>query len=267
MWTTLALLLAVQAAPGQNTTLALTNVRYIHGYNGPVRKDNAFLPGDVVFLAFDIQNMALDAAGQAAFSIGMEVLDGTGQSRFRQVPQNQQARNYLGGNALPSVAQLQIPLETKPGDYTIRLTVTDRNAKSSQTLEQKAKVLPADFGLIHLHTSADREGKVPVAPVGTVGQSLYIDFAVVGFQRAAAKQQPNIEVALRVLDDKGQPTTAKPLTGTADRDIPPEVKFIPLQFGLTLNRLGRFTAELSATDKLSGKTSRVSFPIVVTSLD
>jgi hypothetical protein len=191
---------------------------------------------------------------------------GGGQSKFRQLPQNQQARNYLGGNVLPSVAQLQIPLETKPGEYTLRVTITDRTANKSQTLDRKASVLPADFGLIHLHTSADREGKVPVAPVGTVGQSLYIDFAVVGFQREAGKQ-PNIEVALRVLDDKGQPTTAKPLTGTADKDIPPDVKIIPLQFGLTLNRLGRFTVELSASDKVSGKVSRVSFPLSVVSLE
>jgi hypothetical protein len=266
MWTTLALLLAVETAPAQRASLALTNARFINGYNGPTRKESGFLPGDVVFLAFDIQNMALDASGRASFSIGMEVLDGTGQSRFKQLPHNQTAQNYLGGNILPSVAQVQIPLDSKPGEYTLRLTVTDRTANQSQTLERKATVLPADFGLIHLHVSADREGKVPVAPVGTVGQSLYIDFAVVGFQRGPGKQ-PSVDVALRVLDDKGQPTTANPLTGRADKDIPPDIQIIPLQFGLTLNRLGRFTMELSATDRLSGKSSRVTFPLLVTSLE
>jgi hypothetical protein len=267
MWTTLALLLALQTTPGQNTTLALANANFTFGNHGALRKDSDFLPGDVVFLAFDIQNMTCDASGRAAFSIAMEVLDGSGNPRFRQAPHNQTAQNYLGGNTLHSIAQVQVPLESKPGEYTIKLTVEDRAAKTTATLQRKARVLPLDFGLIHVHTSADREGLVPIAPVGVVGEAVYVNFAVTGFQRNGPKAQPNIEVTLRVLDDKGKPTNAVPLTGTANKDIPAEFKIIPLQFGLTLNRLGQFTVELSATDKLSGKSSKVSFPIKVTTVD
>jgi len=267
MCITLALLLAVQVAPAQNSPLTIANDRFLFGYHGPERKESGFLPGDVVFLAFNIQNMTFDDSGRASFSIAMDVLDGAGMARFRQVPRNQQAQNYLGGGMLPSVADLQIPLNAKPGEYTIRLTVTDRASKATKTLERKAQVLPADFGLIHVHTSPDREGKVSVAPVGTLGEALYVNFAVVGFQRNGDKKQPNVEVSLRVLDDKGTPASAQPLTGKADRDIPEAFQFIPLQFGLTLNRLGRFTVELNATDKLSGKTARVTFPILVTNLE
>jgi len=267
MWTTLALLLAVQVAPAQNATLTIDNDRFLYGYHGALRKESAFLPGDVVFLAFNIQKMTFDASGRASFSVGMEVLDGSGMSRFRQVPSNQQAQDYLGGGMLPSVADIQIPLTAPAGEYTIRLTVTDRNAKATKTLERKARVLPADFGLIHVHTSPDREDKVAIAPVGTLGEPLYVNFGVVGFQRDGAKKQPNVEMVLRVLDDKGTPTSALPLTGKTDRDIPEAFKVIPLQFGLTLNRIGRFTLELSATDKLSGKSSRVTFPIQVMSVE
>ncbi len=267
MWSTLVLLTAAQLAPAQNATLTIGNDRFTYGYHGPTRKDSSFLPGEVVCLAFNIQNMTFDASGRASFSIGMEVLDGSGKPRFRQVPRNQLAQNYLGGNALQSVAELQIPVEASPGEYVMRLTVTDRAANTSKILERKASVLPAEFGLIHVHTSADREGRAPTAPVGTLGEALFVNFAVVGFQRNGAMKQPNVEVALRVLDDKGAATNGKPLTGRADRDIPADVKILPLQFGLTLNRLGRFSVELTATDKLSGKSSRVSFPIQVIALD
>jgi hypothetical protein len=263
----LAVLLALQNAPAQNSTLAIADERFTYGHLGPTRKDNDFLPGDVVCLAFNINNMKFDAAGRASFSIAMEVFDNAGTSRFKQLPRNATAQNYLGGTLLPSVAELQIPLATPPGEYTIRMTIEDRAAKAKTTLERKARVLPADFGLIHVHTTADREGKTPITPIAAVGESLYVNFAAVGFQRDGDKKQPNIEVAMRILDEKGNATTPRPLTGKANSDIPADFQIIPLQFGLTLNRAGRFTVELSATDRLSGKSARVSIPIQVVAFE
>ncbi len=40
-----------------------------------------------------------------------------------------------------------------------------------------------------------------------------------------------------------------------------------MQFGLTLNRAGRFTIELAAEDRLAGKTSRFSYGIRVLPLE
>jgi hypothetical protein len=262
MCTTLALLLALQTTPAQNSALTLDGDHFTYGYHGADRKEDGFLPGDVVFLGFNIRNMTFDPSGKAAFTIAMEILDGSGMSQFKQAPRNQQAVDYLGGGMLQSVADVQIPLTTKPGEFTIRLTITDRSNKASKTLERKVKVLPADFGIVHLHTSQDREGKAAVAPVGSLGEPLYINFAVVGFQRDD-KKQPNIELTMRVLDEKGNPAGAQPQTGKADREVPESLQIIPLQFGLTLNRLGRFTVEMTASDKVSNKSSRISIPIRV----
>ena len=44
--------------------------------------------------------------------------------------------------------------------------------------------------------------------------------AVVGFGRDGAAQQPNVALELRVLDENGKPTTAKPFGGTIDKDVP-----------------------------------------------
>jgi hypothetical protein len=267
MLTTLLMALAVQTAPAQGKSLSIGNDRLTHGYLGPERKNSDFLPGEVVFVAFDILNMTFDDKSRASYSIALEVLDGSGKVRFREVPRNLTARNYLGGNKLQGVAQLQVPIEAKPGEYTLRVLVVDRANKASTSLERKARVVKGDFGLIHVHVSADPEGMVPRAPVGIVGETLHINFAVVGFARDPDKKQPNIEVAMRLLDSTGKATTEQPLTGKADKDIPPEFKIIPLQFAVTLDRVGQYTVELSATDKISGKTSKVSFPIKVTSLE
>jgi hypothetical protein len=267
MLTTLLLTLTTAVAPVQAGSLTLNNARLTHGYLGPERKSSDYLPGEVVFLAFDIENTKLDSAGRAAFSIALEVLDGAGQVRFREVPRKLVARTYLGGNTLQGVTQIQVPPEAKSGDYTIRVIVQDTVSKVSKTLEHKARVLPMEFGVIHVNVSADREGNVPRGPVGTVGEAMHVNFAVIGFQRNGTTKQPAVDVALRVTDEKGKETMTQPLTGKADRDIPADFKMIPLQFALTLNRTGRFTIEVSATDRLSGKTSRVRFPIKVTTLD
>ncbi len=266
MLTTLVLTLAVQTAPAQGK-LGIANDRLTHGYLGAERKNSDFLPGEVVFVAFDILNMTFDEKSKASYSIALEVLDKDGKSRFREVPRNLVARNYLGGNKLQGVAQLQIPIEAKPGEYTLRVLVEDRASKASAKLERKARVVNGAFGLIHVHTSADREGMVPRAPIGIVGETLHVNFAVVGFGRDQGSKQPHIEVAMRLLDSAGKATTAQPLTGKADKDIPADFKIIPLQFAVTLDRVGQYTVELNATDKTSGKTARVSFPIKVTILE
>jgi hypothetical protein len=266
MLTTLVLTLAVQTAPAQGK-LAVANDRLTHGYLGAERKNSDFLPGEVVFVAFDILNMTFDDKSKASYTIALEVLDKDGKSRFREVPRNLVARNFLGGNKLPGIAQLQIPFEAKPGEYTLRISVEDRSNKATATLERKAKVLAGDFGLVHVHISADPDGMVPRSPVGIVGETLSINFAVVGFGRDPGSKQPSVEVSMRLLDSTGKPTTASPLSGKADKDIPPELKVIPLQFAVTCDRVGQYTVEVNATDKISGKTAKVSFPIKVISLE
>jgi hypothetical protein len=91
---------------------------------------------------------------------------------------------------------------------------------------------------------------------------LWISFGAVGFGRDA-KDQPNLTATLRVLDDAGKPTTGKPLVGEVKADIPKAVKVLPMQFALHLNRAGKYTVEVKADDKLTGKSATLSFPIQV----
>jgi hypothetical protein len=158
---------------------------------------------------------------------------------------------------------MEVPLDAAPGEYSMKMTITDRATDKSVTVTGKGKVLPADFGLVQVGTFADREDKVPTPPVGVVGQTLYLSFSVVGFPRDKVSKQPDVLLSLRVLDDKGKPTFQAPLTGELKKGIEEGLKVVPMQFALTLNRTGHFTVELTATCRICGKSSVVSFPLRV----
>jgi hypothetical protein len=255
------LLLAALAAPGQADGLTLTDARLTYGVLGPKRDNAKFLPGDALFLAFAVDGVTAGPDGKVQYSIALEVVGPGGKTLFRQPPQDEEVVNSLGGSRMPAYAQVQVGLEQAPGEYTVKVTVTDRATKKTASLEQKAEVLPKAFGLVRLTTTADPQGQVPAAALG-VGGSLYVNGHVVGFQRGAAGQ-PNVALEVRVLDEAGKPTLAKPLTGRIDKGVPPKDPVLPGQFLLSLNRPGKFTVEVKATDEVANKTATQSFPITV----
>lgn len=260
MWTTVALFTALSLTPAQPGGLQLTNARTTFGVLGADRSDIKLLPGDTFFVAFDIEGLTVDPkTGKVAYGMGMEVANAKGKDEFKQAPQNQETYNHLGGSRVPAFAHVDIGLNQPPGEYTMNVTVTDTLKKTSKTLTQKFQVLPTDFGLVRLQLN---NGRFPVPPIGVPGQSLMLSFATVGFQRGANKQ-PSIGLELRILDETGKPTMGQPVVGTADNTQGPNDPAVPFDFMLILNRSGKFTVELKATDQLAKKSSTVKFPIVV----
>jgi hypothetical protein len=251
---------ALVCADGAN--LALTNVRATHGLLGPIRSDDGLLPGDRLWLEFDIEGITVGGDGKVQYSMGLEAIDSKGKVIYRQIPTDQEALASLGGKSIPGQAQLDIGLDQPAGDYTLKVTVTDRATKQSQSLNHKLRVLPSNFGLVQVKTTSDAEGTVPAGLLG-VGQSMWVNFAVVRFERDRAKQQPHVQFEMRILDENGKPTLAKPETGIIDRDVAASDKLVGGQFSVSINRPGKFTVELKATDKIAEKSSTVSFPLTV----
>jgi hypothetical protein len=262
MWTTFALASVLILAPGDSGPLELTNVRSTYGILGGTRADDKYLPGDVMILSFDMNGVQTDESGRVLYSIAMEVADESGKVRFKQPPHDLEANNSLGGSSLPAYATIQIGTDQPPGNYTLKVIATDRAAKTSQTLNRTFQVLPADFGLVRVSTSTDPEARVS-APFLGEGQTLWVNFSAVGFERDKSKGQPNLAASMTILDDMGRPTVGKPFTGEVTDKVPATTHGVPLQFILDLNRAGKFTVELRATDKVSGKTASLSFPLTV----
>jgi hypothetical protein len=256
------ILLAALAAPARADELNISQIRPTLGVLGPARTDKKVTPGDSIFISFLIEGLTTDAAGKARYSTAVEIIGADGKVIYRQPGKEQEVTNALGGNQIPAFAHLDIGLNQPPGDFTFKLVVTDLASKNTKTLEHKGTIQPKGFGLIRLNTSADPGGTVPCGLLGP-GQSLFVHAFVIDFERDASTKQPKLALELRVLDEAGKPTLAAPMTGTIEKDVLPTATSVPIQFHVSLNRPGKFTVELKATDKVSGKTDTRSFPITV----
>jgi hypothetical protein len=171
--------------------------------------------------------------------------------------------NALGGNRTQGNTFVDVGFDQPVGEYTVKLTVTDKASKATRSFQRKFEVLPKSFGLAHFMTSYDPAGRIPAPPSGVVGQLIWLDFAVIGFERNA-KKQPDIRFQMRILDESGQPTVAKPFTGdTSQSDVDDSSIAVPANFAVPLNRPGKFTVELQALDRVSKKTAKLSIPLVV----
>jgi hypothetical protein len=241
--------------------LQLTHARLTYGNLGPKRQESRFLPGDSLFLTFDIDGITVDGDGKVRYSIGLEVVDRQGKVQLARKPREEEAINALGGRQVPALVRLDIGQREPAGEYTLRVTVTDGSSGRRGSLEQKYEVLPADFGLVRLALTADLDGGAPLVRLGT-GQNVFVRAAVVGFQRERGGQ-PEVNLELRIRDEEGRPTLERPFQGTVNKGVPAKAALLPVQFLVTLNRPGKFTLELQATDVKQGKKARLSFPITV----
>ena len=262
MWATLALAVVLQPLPAQANTLAIKNDRITYGILGPERKDNKLLAGDVFVVSFDIDGLQIKEDGKVQYSMGMELTDAQGKVQFKKEPADLEAVNALGGSRLPAFALSDIGLDTPPGEYTLTVTVTDRSNKATQKLVRKFEVQPKKrFGIVRLVLINGNEQPVP--PIAVPGQKVFVSFALAGFD-LTDKKQPNINVEMRILDESSKPTLPKPFSGdvnNVEEEFKKIVPFLPMP--ISVNRTGKFTIELKATDKISGKSVVEKLPITV----
>ncbi len=266
MWTTLALAAALSAAPAQAGELTFSRVRSTHGVMGPTRAEDKLLPGDTYVVCFDIGGMTANAEGRVSYSMGLEVSDASGKTLFTQDPANLEATASLGGDTIPAFARIDVGLRQPPGEYTLKVNVLDRATGRKGTLTRKATLLPKGFGLVRLALTADADGNIPLPALGT-GGTAFVHFGAVGFGRDGGSKQPNLRFAVRVLDENGKPTTEKDRTSEVNKGVPADFLAVPMSFPLTLNRPGKFTVELTATDAVGSQTAKLTFPIKVVDAD
>lgn len=259
MWTTVALLTVLTAAPAESG-LSLTHVRSTHGLLGPERRDSALAPGDNLFVCFNINGIRVDADGKVRYSMAIELSDAAGKLVFRKAAKEQEARASLGGDSVPAYAQISVGLSTQPGDYRMKVIVKDLASGQEQILNRNLKVLAKDFALVRATVSLDEEAHYADS-MFTCGQGVWVHSSAVGFGLGSDKK-PDIVFEMRVLDESGKPTLANAVTGTPPKDLP-ALQGLPMAFPLTLNRPGKFTVELQASDRISGKKTKMSLPIIV----
>jgi hypothetical protein len=265
MFPTLTLAAALALAPAQGGKLDLTNLRPTYGLQGPTRPTSKFLPGDPVYLTFDIDGITVGKDGKAVYTMGFDVTDKAGKSWHKVDPVERVDFVPLGGSRVPGRAFVSLGVDAPAGEYTMKFTTTDTVTKATGQFEYKFEVLKADLGVIQVRASRDEPGNQPAHTTGFVGEEIWIQFAAAGFKRDA-KNQPNLRFEMVTLDDKGKPTIAQPLTLDVDK-LDEKVPIYSLRFPLPLTRPGKFTVKLTVTDKVANKTTTFELPVTALATD
>ena len=267
MLPTLTLLTALTLAPAQGDKLDLTNLRITHGLQGPTRASNKFLPGDPVFLAFDIDGISVSKEGKVAYTMGLDVTDAAGKSWHKVEPTERVEFAPLGGNKMPGRAFVTLGVDAPPGEYKVALTTTDNVSKAKGSFEYKFEVLKPDLGIIGVYASMDPEGKTPAHTTGFVGGGVWVQFAATGFKRDSAKKnQPELKFDMTTLDEKGTPTMKEPLSVTATA-LDEKDPIYRMRFYLPMTRTGKFAARMTVTDKVANKSVTFDLPVTVLPAD
>lgn len=261
MLATLALAAALTPAQPPAGALQLNNVRLTTGELGPARKDSKLLPGDVLFIAFDIDGITIDADGKAAYTMAMEVKDGAGKLVFKQDPRELNDFIPLRGGKIPARAFITIGLDQPPGAYTCKMTVTDPKAKGTNSFSVPFEVLRPDFGLVAVNPTHDERGQIVAPASGVVGETRWVQFTVANFARDAKTKQPNVEFTLELVDEKGTPTLGRPVQNVQNSGIDEKDAVFGQRFPVFLSRPGRFTVRVTGVDKVTNKRATFDLPI------
>ena len=274
MLTAIALAAVLGGTPAQPAgDLKLTNVRMTVGELGPPREGTKLLPGDVLFIAYDIDGLTIDPEGTARYTMAMEVTDAAGKLIFKQDPRDLADFVPLRGNKMPARAYITVGLDQPPGNYNCKIVVTDPKTKATGTLNSKFEVAKKDFGVVAVYTSHDPKGELSAPTTGQVGQTLYVQFSIASFERDPKTKQPNVEIEFQIFDDKGTPTIGnppkyEPRKHIQDDKSAQQVKegdgAFALQFPLFMNRPGKFVVQIAAEDKVSKKKFTYKLPVTIT---
>lgn len=261
MWSSLVLAAATALSPAQGG-LQLTNVRCTIGELGGPRPDTRVLPGDILFIAYDIDGIAIDAMGTVKYTMSLEVTNAAGKVVLKQDPREIGDFAPLRGNKLPARAFVTVGADQEPGTFTCKITITDGAGKSG-SLTQKFDVLKKDFGIVGVNTFYDEERKISAPTAGFVGQLIVVNFVVVGFARDPKTKQPNVEIEFSPVDDRNQPTLPQPLKDKVDNGVKEDDPGFVRQFPLLMNRSGKFVMKIKAVDKITNRVFTYDLPITI----
>ena len=255
-----AVLVSLLLAPlGQ---IQLARVRPTYGTLGPPRPDWKVPLGDVLYVSMDISGLKANRRGRVLFGISMQVTDQFGKVHYDSGRVDTISADLLGTGTIRDVVHINTGLDQKPGPYNLKLTVADAEGNKETSITLPFEVLPLEFRLVRFQMSYDRSGKVPAPCVATVGQTVYVHFVIVGFDRDRRNNNFGaVAVQLHLADETGKTLSTRPLTGDV-KDIPPGTDFLPLRLELPVQRAGRFRIILSATDLVNRKTTKLSVPFL-----
>jgi len=246
---------ALGLLPNLASAVEIKNIRPCFMAFGATRVEAKCLPGDLLFLTYDIENLTLKD-GKASYITILELIDDKGKSIFKKETENNVVPQ-LGGNRMPGDLHVIMAAGQAAGRYSIKLTVHDTIAKDAKAFSYPFDVLPPRFGFVGVSAPA----------VGFPGQHYVVGFALVNLG-LDGKKAPDAEVNIRIYDEKDSKKAISDVKMLLPRDMPEntdlkEANFVPLTFPIYLNRAGRYTVEILAHDKLGNARAELRYPLTV----
>lgn len=251
---------AVCFAPASSYGVDIKNIRPCYGPLGATRYEAKCLPGDVLFMTYDLEGLAVDkTTGKASYVTILELIDSDQKVLFKKETPND-VMPQLGGTRMPGDLHVIMAPKQAPGKYFIKLTVHDKLGKDAKAFKYDFVVMPETFGIVGVSAPA----------IGFPGQHYVTGFGLVNLA-LDKMNQPKANVSIRILDAAGAAVTT-PVQMVFPQDLPMDTdlskgNFVPLTFPIYLNRVGRFTVEVIATDVAGNRKAELRYPMTVIDLN
>jgi hypothetical protein len=249
-------LFALGFLPNLVDAVEIKNIRPCYAPFGATRLEAKCLPGDALFLTYDIENLTLKD-GKASYVTTLELLDDKGKAIFKKETENNVVPQ-LGGARMPGDLHVIMGSAQPAGRYAIKLTVNDVFGKDAKAFQYNFDVLPPRFGFVGVSAPA----------IGFPGQHYVTGFALVNLAIDPKNKQPNAEVTIRVYDEKDKAKAISEVKMLLPRDMPEntdldKANFVPLTYPIYLNRVGRYNIEILAHDKHGNAKAELRYPLTV----
>ncbi|MCS7016341.1 MAG: DUF4625 domain-containing protein [Gemmatales bacterium] len=250
--------------------LAVSPITTTYGQLGPHRTDSRYIAGDIVFFQFDISGLRHDEAGRFRYVLHLELLGPGNKVIFRQkLPEVVQVR-VMGNTKIRQALHIALPDDATPGDYRLQVTVEDTQSTGANRASQSLafQVVAQEFGIVQfqLFSIYTPQLQLPCPGVGVVGQIVHVTAVVVRGKKDRPDQLWNLDVEMRLLDEQGKPVAGGfPVTGQF-RKIPGDLESLDLRFDLPVQRSGKFTISVQATEPGTNRSTKLLVPFLAVDL-
>jgi len=269
-----AALWAGAALAQQKRPLAIVNAALLEAEDGfAIRSDKVYMPGESVYLAFQIQGYMVDRNSHVKLSYNINALD------FKGIPFVEPEQGNIDTEVSPQDAKwlprirfsAAVPPFADSGNYKLALHVTDELAKTetSQELQFSLRgrnVPPSSTLVVHNFAFSRKEDGEPL-PVAAYrrGDTLWTSFDITGYA-GGEKNSLWVEYGLAVINPQDQKVFEQPQAAEEKG-----TSFYPRRYvhaGFTLNLegglpAGPYTIHLTVRDRIGGQAheSRHNFTV------
>jgi hypothetical protein len=243
--------------------------------DGPAVGDRVkFVPGESVYLSFDVENYTLTKENTVAISWIVTAADPKGIPIIPPAPGKKQAAlQPEDKNWMPRARQsIAIPSPAPPGTYKIHIKVTDENSKEAAegdtTFAVSGTELPAASELSIFHFGFYRSDDDPqplTSPVYRSGDTMFAHFQIAGYKYGPANAI-DVTYGISILGPAGNVMyTQDPAVEDKSASFYPK-PYVDGMMNLSLNpgtKAGEYTLVITTNDKVGNQKAEVRKPFRV----